>query len=441
MVNEIINGINIQIHAGNYLMDVSKIKLYDGDYTFNWMEWYYFKMMNVLSIAFCVMVGCELTQKYVWQQECLKTETRNAQMQEKCKDNQNNKNNSNNVNGALYFNQCVVKYDSINRLFNGLNMFLIRANYITFTVFYTDVQWTNIFRINGIDAAECIDEKLDRISSEIANNIAVSKLLLISVLAFRITAHNYLFITRCELFLKLTLSFICLLLLDYVTQLFIKLLVIDTIVIVHIIEILCLHQLQALFVQIVDIVDRIIPNVTHNIVIEFFEHDTAAPIVTTGNCVEREGDIAAPGPQATVTATIAAIMGTGSDNGIAKDGFEYGAGAVTTRIHFVNSGLFEHTLQSSDEVLFAARLNGLTLKVKKKVVDDCCIIKQLLEMKEFDCFVFIFLFLFVCLDVMSFVFAVFFLLIMFCFLFVIFVLNFFIVFLLYLDGNDNIGTL
>ena len=271
IVNEIINDIK-RTNKETHLMYILKIIFYDYDYAFNLMECHYLKMMNILSIVFCVMVDCQSTQKYVWQQECLKRETRNAKMQEKCKDNQNNKNNRNNVNGALYFNQCVLKFDSINRLFNGSNI---------------NIQWINMFKINGNGATESVDVKLDRILSGDVEYIVVLKFL-IPILAFRTTAHNYLFIARCELFLKLSLSFISLLL-DYVTQLFIELLLIDTTVIITMIEMFFLYQLYALSVQMVETTDRIIPNVTtHNIVAEFFKYDAASI-----NCVERGGDLEA----------------------------------------------------------------------------------------------------------------------------------------------------
>ena len=263
IVNEITNGIK-HTNTGNHLMDVLKIIFY----TLSWMECYYFKMMNVLSIVFCVMMGCELTQKYVWQEECSQRETRNAKMQEKCKDNQNNANYRNNVKSAMYFNQCVLKYDSINTLFNGLNIFLISLECFKSDIISTNVQWSNIFRINRDDAAECVDVNLDRILSG-NTDVVVLKLLSIQVLAFRTTASKYLFMTKCESFFELSLLFIPLLLLNYLTQLFIELLLIGTIVIIPVIEkIWFLYPPYALSVQIVDIIDRIISDVTHNIMVE-----------------------------------------------------------------------------------------------------------------------------------------------------------------------------
>ena len=356
IMNEIINGIK-RVNTENHLMYVLKIIFYDCNYGFNWMECHYFKMMNILSIVFCVMVDCELTQKCAWQKS-LKKEIKNAKMQEKCKDIQNNENNKNNVNGALYFNQRVLKYDSINRLLNALNIFLINVEYCESDIISTNVQWTNMFKTNVNDSTEGVDLKLDRILSGNADNIVVFEFLLIQTLAFRTEANNYLFIRSCKPFISL--------LLDYVTQLFIELLLIDTIVIIAIIEMLFSYQLYALSVQKVDVII--------NIVVEFFEYDTAVSIVTTSNFDERKGDLEAE-PQA-------AIMRSGIDNGIVKDGYEYnaatarqpaGATAITGS-HFVNgfnSSLFEYRLQSSDGVLFAPHLNGLTVK---KVVDDYWII-------------------------------------------------------------------
>ena len=141
------------------------------------------------------------------------------------------------------------------------------------------------------------------------------------------------------------------------------------------------------------------------------------------------------------------------DNDIIKDGCEHSAAtaqqpaeaAATTGIHFVNgfnSSLFEYELQSSGGTLFAAHLNGLTVKTKaientrRKWLMTIGLLMPQLEMKDkekefdgFDCesrcdiYVFIFVCVFGC--VMFFVFAVFFLLVVFCFLTVIFVLNFF----------------
>ena len=79
-------------------------------------------------------------------QECVNIELGKKKMQKQCKDNENNRNNANDKK-IHYFNQCALKSNNINTLFNGLNILLINVEY-----YKSDINNTNIFNIDAMDA-------------------------------------------------------------------------------------------------------------------------------------------------------------------------------------------------------------------------------------------------------------------------------------------------